>query len=171
MLTLIVPTLLELYHQQRLMRMSRCMLETKSTRLLSSHWPRARTFLSLALACPSARSTSKNPSSALRRDMLRSFSSPFKRLSSIQRHLKMNAQELKNFLADSPPSTVNLVIKKHFDALTDQQARYGKHLFLRGLFPLSACLLGLLPHLHSTCVPTHSQEQPFLLLKHTKEGS
>lgn len=36
----------------------------------------------------------------------------------------MNAQELKHFLADSPPSTVNLEIKKHFDALTDQQARY-----------------------------------------------
>ena len=38
----------------------------------------------------------------------------------------MNAQELKNFLADSPPSAVNLEIKKHFEALTDQQQRYGK---------------------------------------------
>lgn len=36
----------------------------------------------------------------------------------------MNTQELKNFLTDSPPSTVNLVIKKHFEALTDKQARY-----------------------------------------------
>lgn len=40
----------------------------------------------------------------------------------------MNAQELKNFLADSPPSTVNLVIKKHFEALTDQQKRYAHYI-------------------------------------------
>jgi hypothetical protein len=40
----------------------------------------------------------------------------------------MNAQELKNFLADSPPSTVNLEIKKHFDALTNQQARYAHYI-------------------------------------------
>jgi dipeptidyl-peptidase-3 len=40
----------------------------------------------------------------------------------------MNAQELKNFLADSPPSTVNLKIKKHFEALTDQQARYAHYI-------------------------------------------
>lgn len=40
------------------------------------------------------------------------------------RQLTMNAQELKNFLADSPPSTVNLEIKKHFEALSDQQKRY-----------------------------------------------
>ncbi|KAE8453795.1 hypothetical protein EG329_009307 [Mollisiaceae sp. DMI_Dod_QoI] len=45
----------------------------------------------------------------------------------------MNTQELKNFLADSPPSTVNLVIKKHFDALTDQQARYA-HFISRAAF-------------------------------------
>ncbi|PMD48553.1 putative dipeptidyl peptidase 3 [Hyaloscypha variabilis F] len=40
----------------------------------------------------------------------------------------MNAQELKNFLADSPPSTVNLEIKKHFEALTDQQRRYAHYI-------------------------------------------
>jgi hypothetical protein len=61
--------------------------------------------------------------SFLRRGMTTSPTA-LNRLSSIQRHLTMNAAELKNFLADSPPSTVNLVIKKHFDALTDQQARY-----------------------------------------------
>jgi hypothetical protein len=54
--------------------------------------------------------------------------SPLKRLSSIQRHFTMNTQELKNFLADSPPSTVNLVIKKHFEALSDQQARYAHYI-------------------------------------------
>jgi hypothetical protein len=55
-------------------------------------------------------------------------SSPVNRSSSFQPHVKMNAQELKNFLADSPPSTVNLEIKKHFDALTDQQARYAHYI-------------------------------------------
>ncbi|KAF8867056.1 putative dipeptidyl peptidase 3 [Acephala macrosclerotiorum] len=45
----------------------------------------------------------------------------------------MNAQELKNFFADSPPSTVTLAIKKHFDALTDQQARYA-HWISRAAF-------------------------------------
>jgi hypothetical protein len=41
---------------------------------------------------------------------------------------KMNTQELKNFLADSPPSAVNLVIKKHFDALDDKQKRYAHYI-------------------------------------------
>jgi dipeptidyl-peptidase-3 len=36
----------------------------------------------------------------------------------------MNAQELKHYLADSPPTVVRLEIEKHFDALTDKQKRY-----------------------------------------------
>jgi len=36
----------------------------------------------------------------------------------------MDTQQLKNFLADSPPSTVNLVIRPHFEALDDKQKRY-----------------------------------------------
>jgi dipeptidyl-peptidase-3 len=40
----------------------------------------------------------------------------------------MNTQELKNFLADSPPSTVNLEIKKHFEALDDKQKRYAHYI-------------------------------------------
>jgi dipeptidyl-peptidase-3 len=36
----------------------------------------------------------------------------------------MNAQELKNFLADSPPAVVRLEIKKHFEALSDKEKRY-----------------------------------------------
>lgn len=36
----------------------------------------------------------------------------------------MNAQELANFLADTPPSVVNLEIAKHFEALSDKQKRY-----------------------------------------------
>jgi hypothetical protein len=59
---------------------------------------------------------------------MQAASSPFRRLASVRRHITMNAQELKHFLADSPPSTVNLEIKKHFDALTDQQARYAHYI-------------------------------------------
>jgi hypothetical protein len=55
-------------------------------------------------------------------------SSPVNRLPSVEQHLTMNAQELKNFLADSPPSTVNLEIKKHFEALSDQQRRYAHYI-------------------------------------------
>ena len=55
-------------------------------------------------------------------------SSPLNRLVGIQRYFRMDAKELKNFLADSPPTTVNLVIKKHFEALTDQQARYAHYI-------------------------------------------
>jgi hypothetical protein len=67
------------------------------------------------------------PKLPFRRVMLQS-SSPLNRLAGIQRHFRMDANELKNFLADSPPTTVNLVIKKHFEALTDQQARYAHYI-------------------------------------------
>jgi len=36
----------------------------------------------------------------------------------------MHADDLKHYLADSPPSIVRLEIEKHFDALTDKQKRY-----------------------------------------------
>ncbi len=102
--------------------MSKCAASVKHG-ALCSYWPfrlpRA-SIISLALS-PSVYNYYYSMSS-VRRVML-PFSS-LTRLSSIQRHFTMNAQELKNFLADSPPSTVNLEIKKHFDALTDQQARY-----------------------------------------------
>jgi dipeptidyl-peptidase-3 len=39
----------------------------------------------------------------------------------------MNAQELQNFLADSPPSAVNLKIKPHFEALDEKQKRYAHY--------------------------------------------
>jgi dipeptidyl-peptidase-3 len=42
----------------------------------------------------------------------------------------MLAEELKNFVADSPPSTVRLEIKKHFEAeaLSEQQKRYAHYI-------------------------------------------
>ncbi|TVY19655.1 putative dipeptidyl peptidase, partial [Lachnellula arida] len=68
----------------------------------------------------------------LRRVMTTSPTS-LNRLSTIQRHLTMNAAELKNFLADSPPSAVILEIKPHFEALSDKQARYA-HFISRAAF-------------------------------------
>ena len=35
---------------------------------------------------------------------------------------------IHNFYADSPPSTVKLEIKKHFDVLTDQEAAYAHNI-------------------------------------------
>jgi hypothetical protein len=54
--------------------------------------------------------------------------SPLNQVSSLQRHFTMNSQELKNYLADSPPSAVNLEIKKHFEALEDKQKRYAHYI-------------------------------------------
>ena len=36
----------------------------------------------------------------------------------------MDAQELAQYFADSPPAVVRLEIEKHFDALDDKQKRY-----------------------------------------------
>jgi hypothetical protein len=100
------------------------------TLVSSSHWtaatrPRVFSLAQQGSQRPPHRPAYRLPSQTfcLRRAMP-TPSTTLNRLSSIRRHLTMNAQELKHFLADSPPSTVNLEIKKHFDALTDQQARY-----------------------------------------------
>ncbi|KAK3330376.1 putative dipeptidylpeptidase III [Apodospora peruviana] len=45
----------------------------------------------------------------------------------------MNAKELKQYLADAPPSVVRLEIQKHFEALTDSQKRYA-HFISRASF-------------------------------------
>jgi len=104
---------------------------------LSSHWAacsESRLTFSLALKYPWQQHRPKaayrqlSCTSFSRRGMLKIPATALNKLSSIHRHFTMNTQELKNFLADSPPSTVNLVIKKHFDALTDQQARYAHYI-------------------------------------------
>jgi dipeptidyl-peptidase-3 len=40
----------------------------------------------------------------------------------------MNAQELRQYLADAPPSVVRLEIEKHFEALADKQKAYAHHI-------------------------------------------
>ncbi|KAH9902261.1 peptidase family M49 [Xylariomycetidae sp. FL2044] len=45
----------------------------------------------------------------------------------------MDAEELKHYLADAPPSVVRLEIEKHFDALNDKQKRYA-HFISRAAF-------------------------------------
>lgn len=45
----------------------------------------------------------------------------------------MDAQELKQYLADAPPSVVRLEIEKHFDALSEKQKRYA-HFISRASF-------------------------------------
>jgi dipeptidyl-peptidase-3 len=40
----------------------------------------------------------------------------------------MDAAELANYLADSPPLAVRLEIKKHFDALSEQQKLYAHYI-------------------------------------------
>lgn len=104
--------------------MSKC-LKLNSMLRLPVSWPSSRH--SLALLAPSScahRGVARTFASFATNTPRPMLASPLNRLSVIQRHFTMNTQELKNFLADSPPSTVNLVIKKHFEALSDQEARY-----------------------------------------------
>lgn len=95
--------------------------------ILSPHWmaaSRPRALGSLAGQCFRVAAYRLPSQTSSPRRVMPAPSTVLHRISSIQRHFTMNAAELKNFLADSPPSTVNLEIKKHFDALNDQQARY-----------------------------------------------
>lgn len=72
--------------------------------------------------------------------------------------MSLSAQELKGYLADSPPSVVRLEIAKHFDALTDQQKRYahyiskasfaGNRIVLRQVSPESEHIYDLIIALH-----------------------
>ncbi|KAI1383202.1 putative dipeptidylpeptidase III [Hypoxylon trugodes] len=73
----------------------------------------------------------------------------------------MDAQELKNYLADSPPSVVRLEIEKHFDALNDKQKRYahfisrasfhGTRIVARQISPESEPIFDFILALHKTC--------------------
>jgi dipeptidyl-peptidase-3 len=42
----------------------------------------------------------------------------------------IDSETLKQYLADDPPSIVNLVIKPHFEALSDKEKLYAHHLSL-----------------------------------------
>lgn len=52
----------------------------------------------------------------------------YNQLVSRRHNSTMNTQELRHFLADSPPSTVNLEIKKHFEALDTKQQIYAHYI-------------------------------------------
>ena len=40
----------------------------------------------------------------------------------------IDSETLKQYLADDPPTVVNLAIKPHFEALTDKEKLYAHHL-------------------------------------------
>ena len=40
----------------------------------------------------------------------------------------MDEATLKEYLTDAPPSVVQMQIKPHFDALTEQERRYAHHI-------------------------------------------
>ncbi|KAH7035302.1 dipeptidyl-peptidase [Microdochium trichocladiopsis] len=73
----------------------------------------------------------------------------------------MEAQELKHYLADAPPSVVRLEIEKHFDALSDKQKRYAHHIsraafegtriVLRQISPEAEAIYDFILALHKSC--------------------
>ncbi|TLS29530.1 hypothetical protein PpBr36_00233 [Pyricularia pennisetigena] len=75
--------------------------------------------------------------------------------------MSLSTQELKGYLADSPPSVVRLEIAKHFDALTDKQKRYahyiskasfaGNRIVLRQVSPESEHIYDFIISLHKSC--------------------
>ncbi|KEZ44492.1 Dipeptidyl-peptidase III [Scedosporium apiospermum] len=70
----------------------------------------------------------------------------------------MNTEDLKHYLADSPPSVVRLEIEKHFEALSDKQKRYahyiskaafaGTRIVLRQISPESEAIYDFILSLH-----------------------
>lgn len=56
------------------------------------------------------------------------LSPPARRFITLQTSYRMDPQDLKHFLADSPPTTVNLIIKQHFDALVEKQQQYAHYI-------------------------------------------
>ncbi|KAF7868675.1 hypothetical protein EAF04_005205 [Stromatinia cepivora] len=83
------------------------------------------------------------------------------RLQQLQRQFStMNTQELKNFLADTPPSIVQLEIKQHFEALSDKEKRYahyisrasmnGTRITLRQVSPESEDIYDFIIELHKS---------------------
>ncbi|CAI4216394.1 unnamed protein product [Parascedosporium putredinis] len=70
----------------------------------------------------------------------------------------MNVEDLKHYLADSPPSVVRLEIEKHFNPLADKQKRYshyiskaafaGTRIVLRQISPESEAIYDFILSLH-----------------------
>ncbi|KAI1345137.1 peptidase family M49 [Xylariaceae sp. FL0016] len=121
--------------------------------------PRAsRLSLSTTSILTTTTRTALRPSSLcnLRLPVTHKFSGPSRPLSST-----MDAQELKHYLADSPPTVVRLEIEKHFEALNDKQKRYA-HFISRGAFegsrivarqisPESEAIFDFILALHKSC--------------------
>ncbi|OBU01298.2 hypothetical protein VE01_00066 [Pseudogymnoascus verrucosus] len=74
-------------------------------------------------------STNINTTSSLRRLRPRTTLLALSIQQTRQNHIDtMDAAELANYLADSPPTVVPLEIKKHFEALTARQKRYAHYI-------------------------------------------
>ena len=113
----------------------------------SQHQQPRQLSLALILQPPSPyirRSSVTNISTTRRMLSSSTSASLLNRLVSIRNHLAvaMNATEIKHFLADSPPSTVNLVIKKHFDALSDKEKRYA-HYISKWVYNIPSLISGI----------------------------
>jgi hypothetical protein len=126
-------------------RLSRRFLTSTTTRyptlpLLTQHSSYPLSPLTSSTSSPSSRSLLQHNLTA--RSSSRLFTSS-KRLRAeeattniAQEGLNMEAKELAQYLADSPPSAVRLEIAKHFEALDDRQKEYA-HWISRYDLPLT----------------------------------
>lgn len=64
----------------------------------------------------------------------------------------MDTQELKQYLADAPPTVVRLEIEKHFDALNAQQKKYA-HFISRYAYVASLECVNLYKYLKTDSPP------------------
>lgn len=107
-------------------------------------------------------STNINTTSSLRRLRPRTTQLALSKQLTRQNHIDtMDAAELANYLADSPPTVVPLEIKKHFEALTVRQKRYAHYISKFVFLPLP-----LLPAL-TTATRLTSLTPQGLLRRHT----
>lgn len=53
----------------------------------------------------------------------------------------IDSETLKQYLADDPPTVVNLAIKPHFEALSDKEKLYAHHLSLWDCLDASEAIL------------------------------
>jgi len=89
-------------------------------------------------------------------------------------HETLDDATLKQYLADDPPTIVNLAIKPHFEALNDKEKKYahyiskacfaGTRVNLRQVSPESEAIFDFISTLHKHCAGKYSACTAYLMI-------